>query len=728
MRKAENVAQWNYRGCLFQKSSMAEPSVPHSDDKTVLPSARTAILKSLIPLVSTQALAQLEGFVQRLSDALFKVAEQPGRSDEAEVALNAARHLNKNKTTFHRLISTCLTDALLREMQALDQPGGSRLEREAMDLTLVTFEAMEQKVLIDNLSQALDAANTEALHALHLRIAHLLQREEMVAGKNPFRPEVFLRAVFDAWCQFDLAGASHRVMLHQLRPEAFLSLEPIFQGLNAALVAHGILPKLTDAYRLRKSDQAAQKNGGEIARRNLPLYGKLNRWLSSPESSAGTSLHAGMPSPSVHPDLLDYLSSLQKNTSLRTPANTTTVASGEASILRQIGRQAPRGTLTEVDEKVFELLARMFDFLFREQHIPEEIKKLIGQLQIPLLKTALADKEFFFREDHPARRLVDTVAKSSVAWDQHKGHDDPLYKMIEQVVDRVQQEYDQQMALFDEAVTDLESFLQEEEKGAGTALSNVIAEALRQEKIHQARELAENNVVMRLETGEVAGFLEDFLKTQWTRVLGLAHMSQETRPDALPNAIKVMDDLIWSVQPKASTEERRELLNRLPSMLSLLNAWLNVIKWEGPERVAFFSKLAERQAAVVRMQGELSPRHQLEITMNVAQKASERRLNKRASESKETMAADAFVYLVDRLEPGVWVALTNREGKVKKNRLAWISPNRSRFVFAGRQGSEPFIRTFDEVAQLFRQGAASVVAADLVLDRAMMAVLEETPA
>jgi hypothetical protein len=442
-------------------------------------------------------------------------------------------------------------------------------------------------------------------------------------------------------------------------------------------------------------------------RRNLPLRDKLSRWLPEQGTQSG-----GM---AVSPALSEYLGHLQD-------AGATALA--DASLLRQIWQQAPRGSLTQANENTIELLARLFDFMFREPHIPGDIKKLIGRLQLPLLKTALDDQDFFFLEDHPARRLVELAAQSGLAWDQARGRDDPLYRMIEDVVGRVQREHRPQPALFDNAASELAAWLAQEEQAGAAALSQAIDAALRQERIAHARQLAMGDVALRLETGEVAGFIEIFLETHWSRVLGLGHRLREARPEVLYNALEAMDDLIWSVKPKSGPDERKELLARLPSLLAMLEAWLNVVKWDGPERAAFFSELAERHASLARASVELSPRQQLEITMDVAQKASERSLD-RQTQAQHEQAADEFVRLVDRLDPGLWIEFLRNSGVKVKYRLAWVSPERSRFVFAGRPGQEPITLTFDQVAQSFRHARATIVTADAVLERAMAAVLEQ---
>jgi hypothetical protein len=60
------------------------------------------------------------------------------------------------------------------------------------------------------------------------------------------------------------------------------------------------------------------------------------------------------------------------------------------------------------------------------------------------------------------------------------------------------------------------------------------------------------------------------------------------------------DDLIWSVKPKATQEQRKALIGKLPRLLSTLNKWLDAIKWQDADRLQFFARLAECHASIVR--------------------------------------------------------------------------------------------------------------------------------
>lgn len=704
-------------------------------------------MQSLASLACVLTAEQIEVFSSRLGDALLNLSEQTVRPNEATLSFDAFNHLRLNGNVFRQGLSARVTELLLQEIRLLESGSSTDSHEAESDLSLVSFEEMESKVLLSNVGQGLERDISEVLEALNLRLGWLYDRDQMLAAQNPFRPQVFVRAVYDAWSKIDPVPESHRVMLRLLGPELFLPIKPILQSLNDALIERNILPDLTEAYRLKKSENKMGMPPPKVAKRDASRYNKVRDWLLSKKGAKGDAAAStagdedlNIPdlfapateggwnnntiSVKVGPRLFGYLTALQSQIDQMESIGDSFDLLKGATTLRKVKDHVPPGSLTHIDENTIELLAKIFDYVFLEQDIPDDMKRLIARLQIPLLKAALLDKKFFITEDHPARRLIDALANSSRVWDQSKGHEDPLYKMVEQIVERVQKEFDQQMGLFTDVVSNLESFLSTEEKLSESVLAEPIAEALRQEKMRLAQEAAEHDVAVRVETGEVAGFVEVFLEAQWTRILTLAHSVKEKKPEVLSKAVSVMDDLVWSVKPKTSPEQRKELISKLPSILAMINAWLNAIKWDDPERVVFFSNLAERHAALVRVQAELSPRHQVETAVNVAQKASERRMNKRLKQEFEKRN-DEFTRMVDDIAEGCWVEFARNNGKVAKFKLTWISPRRSRFIFTNRVGQDPFAFTAEELAQTLRDRTASIVSTDSIVERALATALNE---
>lgn len=624
---------------------MTDPSATPPPGKALSASERMALLHSLAFTALRLSVAQLDAFTSRLAGALARQSEQV---DDAELCRHAFQHLNQYRASFHRLVGDRLQQALLQAVEATAEQGTSRLDSGAMDLSLITFDAMQRKVTIDNLSQTLDAANTQELTALGLRIAHWLQSDGIGSAQNPFRSAVFVKAVSEAWAKFDPNGASHHMVLRQLRPEVFLQLSPIWQALNQELVVRKVLPDVEAACRRMRSDS--------------------------------------LPAPSMQHKLQNWL--------------------------------APEGALNIANGRSLELLKKMLTHMLRDEVIPAAIRDLLSRMQAPLTLAVMADNDFFFNEKHPARHLLEVIVKSGLACKPEKDGADPLYQIIARIVD-----WSQQPDPSGNVLDDLESFIAQEEQKFHREIEESITEATTQENLSRAQKMAEDEVTSRIEAGDVTGFVEVFLQTQWTRVLAFAYGVRDSRPDVLPNMLKAMDDLIWSVRPKAGVDERKKLLERLPALLSMLNAWLNVVKWEGEERTTFFSTLAAHHAMAMRPPRELNPREQLEIRMDVAQKASEHHLSKRAREQQEEAIAE-FMRQIDRLEAGTWIEFVRNNGSRANCRLAWISPGRSRLVFVGPQG--PVFTLADEVlAQAMRAGRVRVIPTDTVVKRALAAALEE---
>ena len=88
--------------------------------------------------------------------------------------------------------------------------------------------------------------------------------------------------------------------------------------------------------------------------------------------------------------------------------------------------------------------------------------------------------------------------------------------------------------------------------------------------------------------------------------------------------------------------------------------------------------------------------------MNLAQKASERRLQRRALEQQEK-SVDEFVKSVDALVPGCRVDFKRPNNSALRCRLSWVSPERMRFVFHARPTQQVFVLASDMLAQLLRK-------------------------
>ncbi|MBI1891968.1 MAG: DUF1631 family protein [Burkholderiales bacterium] len=682
---------------------------------TVPVARRKEILHSLIPIASCAANSQIDAFSLNLANAMLAKSENSGDALQARLYFTGAELLKKNAYVFYYLASAKLEEAMREAMRATEK----RSVLDAIDkceqaLALVSYDEMDNKVLLSNMARPFELKYSEQYQTLGIRLASLTDQDELSLANNPFRPDVFLTAMNDAWTEFNPDVDAHPLVLPLMQQEVFFDMGPILHSVNESLISHGILPSMSDAYRIKKTtDAGAAKpdaNVNEELRRMLG-YGEEAGQAGSP----GQMLQIG----AVGNQLLGFLAGMQKTLLDQQLAGMTAASALSTEVLANIKRQAPQGALTRVDENTIDLLTKVFDTMFSDQNIETEMKGLMGVLQVPVLKAALLDKEFFFQREHPARRLVDMLTKLSIAWDKSKGEDDPLYQTVKRIVDRIQTEFDRELSVFSDVMNDLESFAKEEEKITEQTLSTPIAGALKKEKYTQAQKVAKNEVAMRIGTGEVVAFVETFLENKWVNVLTIAYTMQDEKPQAVESAVSTMDDLVWSVKPKITMEDRKELIGKLPSILQRLNKWLNVVKWDEAERVKFFADLAETHASIVRAPLPMTPERRLEIAVEVAKKAAERRLQKLAN-AKPEPEADEFDEKIKSLERGAWFNFFSDDfNAIKRAKLSWVSPMKSLFIFTSHNKEDTFQLTDKDLAQRMRKNTAQQVMAEGLVDRAL---------
>jgi hypothetical protein len=799
--------------------------------KTVSP--RHALLEELIGIAVKQAGDQYLDLANKLAGALIDATD--GDTRQIQQRLRAGNQLRNRNFAFLHIATNTLEKALRHEIAQL-APGVKPVVRDAAQgLSLVSMEEMDNKVALSGVSKPFETLHADQLQTLSVRLAFLLDRDILRVSQNPFRPEVFLVALQDAWTEFDPEEEAAGLLQPLLKPGMFIELGPMLEALSLTLQSKGVLPGDVDRYKRRKKDTSRDGAPDKTRTNQAALAQQLRQFFASSDvvgsaagqivdgiasgmmagvdlsipdlpaaaltagstwapnadraRAVGTAAVAGMVPGGVVPaggfvggavsgamqpgvawvqgpaqgfhvgamtneevqlavqtgakqPLLSYLAELQKAVPMPAAiaAGASPLAEGAPAAnvfyLPNLKQAMPQGSLTRADESTIDLLSAVFDTVFRDQSISPEIRELIRFLQIPVLKAALVDKNFFFQEAHPARRLLELLSR--MGWEQRKGPDDPLYQAMQRSVDRVGRDYEQELSVFTEAVNELEASIQAEEKAAAAAIAAPIAAALKQEKMAESEKLARNSVALRIGTGEVIAVVEAFLEQRWVSVLTIAYSIEDEKPGAVNNATKTMDDLIWSVRPKLKPEERKQLIAKLPGLLSTLNKWLDVIKWQDADRLQFFAELAECHASIVRAPLEMSPERQLEISMQVAQQAAERRLELQAKAEAEEKARaeqpapdedeeDAIIE-VDGLARGMWLEFEQEggEGGSRKVKLAWISPLRTLYIFSTAARQEAFSMSGDELAKRFRAASARVVRTEGVVTVALSEALSRT--
>jgi hypothetical protein len=365
------------------------------------------------------------------------------------------------------------------------------------------------------------------------------------------------------------------------------------------------------------------------------------------------------------------------------------------------------------------------------------VKALFGRLQIPTLKVALLDKSFFSSKAHPARRLIDLLGQAALGVDEGAGRDSPALKLIASVVDQVLAEFETDLALFEAMAGRVAEFLEQQKQAEGEIVQRSARLIEERERLEIARLIAGEEVARRLELRAwVPAPVRDMLNDTWVRALANVHRAEGEGSPGWQALVLSMEDLLWSVEPKATPEDRKRLITMLPSMLRAIHEGL--ARGElAPERCdAFLGALVDCHAMAVKsgMRGLAAvadapapvvsgdPAIEREVIPAGGIQVEEIRLRTpRGGGAVRNLFTRTGVWT--NLQRGTWVEFA-RDGAGARARLTWISPNKGVYLFTNPFSLQPAVSISPEaLAQQMRLGEAKIIDDASLVDRAVDSML-----
>lgn len=405
----------------------------------------------------------------------------------------------------------------------------------------------------------------------------------------------------------------------------------------------------------------------------------------------------------------------------------------DLSGLMREAEDAPRA-LNRVDDDVINLVSMLFDFIMEDPEVPPGVKALIGRLQIPLLKVSLLDKDFFKEEDHPARHLLNALAKSAVGWTRES--DDGLLAKIDEVVHRVLAEFTDNVGLFPALVADFDHFVAERQKRL-----LLIEARLRDREEGQARTDVAQARVRDVVAERIGGRLLPpaalaVIQDAWQRVLYLTAVRDGTDSEVWSQRVKVLEVLVWCAQQYEKEDARMRQRGFIPRLVVSLRKGMEATGFDmargeallaalEPVLVAFAGgargKTLRIVAEPVKAQVADGRPAASEAVQVVRRSEDEVVIAAGVPEPEKTPAADidqSWLQTADRLGPGAWIEFVDQDFRVRGKVAARIRAQ-DKFVFVNGRGVKILEKTLEQLARDLQAGVARLVNDSALFDRAL---------
>jgi hypothetical protein len=505
-------------------------------------------------------------------------------------------------------MTSMLRGARLTGMVLATRPGDLPLPSTGSPkLSLVDDDTIEHEIISSRLALAMmDRASWEFTD-LRSRMTALEGREELDTN-DALRPHVFARIITASWRAAGLSLETWRLMQRVLHEEFAHFSEEGYHETNRYLLERHVLPEVDLRPFIRRSRNSANAGGGYSNSRSgmstlhgrevgeetrlmtraaglsrgidhaEAVLGRLNRLIGRQLPGFGATEHDRAPVP-ASPRLRTAINDAQQGLTQRLApgGDSRTVAGGHVSTpalleeLNQRKQALKQAASTPVERATIEIVALLFQSILTEERIPSAVRVWFARLQMPVLRVAVSEPDFFATIDHPARRLIDRMGACVMGFDANsRAVGDILEKEIKRVVQVVEAYPDTGRRVFQTVLVEFEKFLEHYFRNENEASRKGVSLA---QQVEQRETLAiQYTIELRKMLNEVPvqEGVREFLFHVWADVLAMAAVKHGIQSDATKDMKRAAADLIWSASAKVSREERAEVIRRLPPLLKTL--------------------------------------------------------------------------------------------------------------------------------------------------------------
>ena len=591
---------------------------PVADPLALAAKARRGYVESLLRGVPGVVQAVNDGARLLLSQAAAPALQYKRR----DMVMDLQKATPAWLTGMTRLLQGALSKGMFSTSRIGELPASSS---RAANMTLVDNDTIESEIVSSRLALAMmDRASWEFTD-LRSRMLSLERHAELDAN-DVLRPHVLARIVISAWEGAALNHDTWRLLQQVLHDEFAHFSEEAYHDTNRWLVQQRVLPEVDLRPFIRRSRNthggsmtgvigagartgggasgAATTSGGgstgvgghgvagaggvadetrmmtrshgigRMSEQAGAVLGRLNRLIGRQLPEFAATTRAAPASPTLNAAINEAQQGIQRRLAVTSAGRTIAGPVSTPALLEELHQRKQalkKAAATPVERATIEIVALLFQSILTEDRIPSAVRVWFARLQMPVLRVAVSEPDFFATVDHPARRLIDRMGACVMGFDASAREvGDSLEKEIKRVVQVVEAYPDTGRRVFQTVLTEFEKFLEHFFKNENEASRKGVSLA---QQVEQRETLAiQYTIELRKMLNEVPvqEGVSDFLFQVWADVLAMTAVKHGVASPAAKAMKRAAADLIWSASAKVSREERAEVIRRLPPLLKTL--------------------------------------------------------------------------------------------------------------------------------------------------------------
>ncbi|HVC16756.1 MAG TPA: DUF1631 family protein, partial [Rhodanobacter sp.] len=487
---------------------------------------------------------------------LHQQAERTHSHLDQQLYLTTRQKLQNERHAFDQQFIANIGQAFDRLGQPVPKSSAGPLQ------TLSLLDPLEHEVItsLDQLVARSEARGGLPQVELGYRLAALIASPPLTGDALPVGPRAMARAFSVASQTLGLPREHELLLLQSLESSLIDGLSSLHKLINAHLHADGILQGLrpfavsrSSARRDRAKEPAGPLPAAPVIARGRGNLDVMPGKPPEPPTNRGAAPDANPPATSstvTDEELQAALTALHEHLTrpaAQTPPDQHRSLHEELLIQLGVARpvHAPRAVLSAAQDETMELIARLFRQIAQQLPPDSDAQSLLDGLQLPMLRVALADPQFFEQPRHPARRMLGKVVEIASEWlDDTSGEANrSVHDWLEQLIARAGREAPC-ASLHAALLDDIEKYVAQLQHKTQQAERRLVKAMHGLEQLEQARHRATALLTERYARSSPQRLLVALLDRTWSDVLALTLLRHGEHSEIFGTRLTVTDQLL----------------------------------------------------------------------------------------------------------------------------------------------------------------------------------------
>ena len=266
-----------------------------------------------------------------------------------------------------------------------------------------------------------------------------------------------------------------------------------------------------------------------------------------------------------------------------------------ADNLRERTAELKQKAETKGEKATIEIVALMFQAILAEERIPPGIRVWFARLQMPVLRVALEDPDFFGTTDHPARLLIDRMGSCVMGFDGTGVQNNAMETEVKRIVQVIEQYPETGKKVYQIVYEEFQKFLSRflTDKGENQKVVSVAQQVEQKETLAIQYTIEMRNMLKDM---PVRDDIRDFLFKVWAEVLAVSALRKGAKHADTQSLKKCATDLVWAASAKPGRAERARVIQDLPNLLLRLRSGMTLLAMAPSEQEGHVKKISDTLA------------------------------------------------------------------------------------------------------------------------------------